>query len=117
VLRTGVMASGLFMDEIRLIDYLTADIEETIFSAMINSPKLPYTDEGVQVLKNLILGVLNNSVTSGALANDPRPTVSAPKAIDQSANDRAHRYFPGIKFTARLAGAIHTIDIQGVVTA
>ncbi len=46
----------------------------------------------------------------------PAYEVTAPLVADQSANDRADRYFPGIEFIGRLASAIHTVDIQGSLT-
>jgi hypothetical protein len=116
VLRVGTVASGLFIDEIRFIDWLQARIEERIYFLLVNTPKVPYTDPGAQLIVNQIQAVLQNGVKIGGLAADPAYTVTAPKVADQSPVDRADRYFPGILFTAQLASAIHHIGIQGTVT-
>ena len=40
----------------------------------------------------------------------------APLASDVTTNDKALRYLQGMKFTAWLAGAIHNVKIEGVLT-
>jgi hypothetical protein len=116
VLRAGTVASGLFIDEIRFIDWLQARIEERIFFQLVNTPKIPYTDPGVQIIINQIQAVLQNGVKVGGLAADPKFVISAPLVADQSPADRADRYFPGITFTATLSSAIHDVQIRGTVT-
>lgn len=116
VLRVGTYANGLFLDEIRFIDWLQARIEERIYFLLVNTPKVPYTDPGAQLLANQIQAVLQNGVKIGGLAADPAFTIFVPKVADQSPVDRADRYFPGVTFTAQLAGAIHKIQIRGTVT-
>lgn len=63
-----------------------------------------------------MLGVLLLGVQRNVFANDPVPTVEVPKVADISPIDRAGRIFGVINFTARLAGAIHQVDIQGSVS-
>ncbi len=129
VLQAGTMASGIFADEIRSVDFLTARIEEAIFGLQLRKPKIPYTDPGAVMIENQIRGVLENSsklnrdgvsMLAPRLQDDgtvlPAYEVTAPLVADQSANDRADRYFPGIEFIGRLASAIHTVDIQGSLT-
>lgn len=121
----GVMASGEFIDVIRGVDWLQARMEETIFARLARVPKIPYTDAGVQNIVNLMRGVLNNAIAVGLLSGDALDpdndiqtpyTVSYPRVVDVPENDRAERFLPDLRFTARLAGAIHRVTIQGVVT-
>jgi hypothetical protein len=42
--------------------------------------------------------------------------VTVPKAVDISDSDKALRKVTGITFTGWLAGAIHLVEINGVVT-
>lgn len=122
----GVMAGGEFIDVIRGTDWLRARIEETVFGKLANRPKIPYTNDGISMIKGLIRAQLENAIRAGVIANDPLPDngpdderryrVDAPLVSEISANDRAERFLPDVTFVARLAGAIHRITINGTVT-
>lgn len=112
----GNMASGEFIDVMRGVDFLHARIQERIYFRLVNLPKIPYTNAGVNVVLNEILAVLNTGIAQDILRADPAPTVSAPDVQDIDPIDRANRLLPDIEFAAQLAGAIHKTQIQGVVT-
>lgn len=112
----GTMASGLFIDEIRGIDWLTARLRERVFALLKKMPKVPFTDAGIASVEAEVRAVLENAENFGLLASDPKFTVTVPKATDVSPNDRAERVLPDVEFDARLAGAIHKVNIDGVVT-
>jgi len=112
----GVVSSGEFIDVTRGIDWTQTRIQERIYASLINAKKIPYTDTGAGVLENDIRGVLQEGVTNDLYRADPAPTVTVPKVADQSVVNRAARYFPGIEFTAQLAGAVHKTGIQGYVS-
>lgn len=116
VVQGGRSGAGEWMDVTRFIDWLTARIKEDVFAALINAPKIPYTDEGVDRIRAVIYAVLEEGVRAGGLAASPAPTVTAPKVADVSAVDRGNRYLPDVRFTAQLAGAIHTLAITGTVS-
>ena len=110
--RTG---SGEFFDTTHLIDWTHARIQESVFGAMANSPKIPYTDSGVDIIRACILAVLNQGIANGGYASSPAPTVTAPKVADVAPADRINRLLPDVEFTAQLAGAIHATVITGTV--
>jgi hypothetical protein len=112
----GWTASGEYNDVTRFIDWLTQTMKENIFLALINANKVAFTDAGIGIITNEIWGVLRKGQSQNGIAEDPAPTVTAPDAVDVSAADRAARTLDDVVFTARLAGAIHTIDIDGVIT-
>lgn len=112
----GTVASGLFIDEIRDVDWMTARITERVFSLLVNVPKVPFTDAGIGLIGNQVQSVLENAEQNSILASDPKYTVTVPKALDVPFNDRANRHLPNVSFTARLAGAIHSVEVNGVVT-
>ncbi len=114
--QNGTMASGRFIDIRRGVDWIQARMEENIFFQIVNLPKIPYTDAGVAIIENEIRFVLNDAIDKDVIADDPEPTITVPKVLDVSANDRAARLLPDVKFTARLAGAIHKVEIQGTVS-
>lgn len=112
----GVMASGEYIDIMRGVDWLQARMEERIYSRLINLTKVPYTDAGIAVIEAEIRAVLENGIRVGLIADDPAYTVTVPRASEVSENDRAERLLPDVEFTARLAGAIHRVTVQGTVT-
>ena len=113
ITREGTVASGEYIDVIRGIDWLEARMQEDIFSALIQVSKIPYTDEGIAVIEGLVRKRLQIAVRVGLLSSF---TVSVPKVADISNNDKAQRLLPDVRFTGVLAGAIHKVQVRGVVT-
>ena len=115
VVQFGTVASGEFIDNIRGSDWLSARIQEGVYSNMVNLPKIPFTNQGIAVVENVIRSVLQEGVASGFLAANPAFTVSVPDAIDVSSANKLARTPPAVTFEATVAGAIHKVVIQGVV--
>lgn len=113
----GVTSSGEYTDVTRFIDWLHARMQERLFALLTGAPKLPYTDASVDLVRGEVLAQLDAAVTVGGLAADPAPTVTAPRVADVSSVDRAARHLPGVTFSARLGGAIHTLEVSGTVRA
>jgi hypothetical protein len=109
--RWGVTASGEYIDTTLSIDWLHARWGERLFGLLSSLPKLPYTDASVVKVKSELGAVNGIAVRQGILANDPAPTVDAPKVSAVDPTDRANRLLPDVTVTGRLAGAIHTIDV------
>lgn len=114
ITREGVTHGGEWIDVVRGLDWLTARIQERVFSALANSRKIPYTDDGAAVIASAVRGVLREAEAKGVLA--PGSGVVTTTAIaDLSAEDRAARRLTGVDFTGTLAGAIHSAQINGTV--
>ena len=116
VTREGKMASGEFIDIIRGVDWLQARLVERIYSRIVNLPKIPFTDGGIAIVETEIRAQLAEGIANGLLASSPQYTVTVPLAADVSAVDKANRLLPDVSFTATLAGAVHSVTINGVVT-
>ena len=112
----GTMANGQFIDVQRTIDALTARIQEDIFTILVNQPKLPYTNASVSLIKGTIRGAIRSFQDDEALDPETDPTITAPRVEDVASADRANRLLPDVEFTARIAGAIHSLTIQGTLT-
>lgn len=112
----GITASGEYIDTTRFIDWLDSRIKERIFGVLINNPKVPYTDSGVDLMRGQVLAQLQQGISVGGLAADPAPVVTAPKVADIDPADKAARILPDIFFQATLAGAIHQLVISGVLS-
>ncbi|MBC3540658.1 DUF3383 family protein [Rufibacter sediminis] len=117
ITQDGTVASGEYIDIMRGIDWLTARIKERIFTRMVNSPKIPYTNAGIAVIETAVREQLDIAVAQGLIAPEPPYTVTVPDVLDTDDIDRAHRILRNVNFKARLAGAIHYAEIRGTVSA
>ena len=112
----GVVSSGEFIDIIRGVDWLTARIQEFVFFVLVNNNKVPYTDTGIAMIEAEVRRALDLGVTNNFLAADPQYTISVPRAAAVPPNDKANRILKNVNFQATLAGAIHFVEIRGVVS-
>jgi hypothetical protein len=126
VTQGGRVAAGEWIDVIRLRDQLAEQIKVAAVGAIVRATnstgKVPYTDDGIQLMANAIRDPLDLNVRRGGIAppeldeNDqviPSYTIGVPRASQVLTNDKANRVLRDLKFTARLAGAIHTTEIKG----
>lgn len=120
----GTMTTGEFFDVMHGIDWLTAEIQTRVFGRLATLPKVPYTEAGMEILKNEVRLALKQGVKNGLLAAtfddegnllEAFDVTSIP-VLDVSQASRAARTAPSITFTARLAGAVHKVTINGTVT-
>lgn len=116
VTQYGKTGGGEWIDVIRFLDWLESEIKTRVFELLASRGKIPYTDSGIDSIKNVISAVLRDGVTAGGLAADPAPVVTAPLASEVSPADKANRNLPNVLFSATLAGAIHTVSISGSVS-
>jgi nicotinamide riboside kinase len=116
ITREGTMAQGEFIDVIRGIDWLQARIQEYVYALLVNSNKVPYTDQGITAVEAEVKRALQQGISNDFLTSDPAPTVTVPKAANVSSADKSARLLRNVNFSATLAGAIHAVDITGTVT-
>ena len=116
IVMNGQVSGNEWIDTIRGIDWLEARMKERLFSALINAPKIPYTDNGVAIIEAGVRAQLAEGIRVGFLAADPAPEVTVPKVADIDPAQKAARILPDVSFSATLAGAIHEIEIDGVVS-
>lgn len=111
----GIMVGGEFIDVTRFIDWVHARIQEGVYSRLVNLEKIPFTDAGVAVIEAEIRKVLLSGVRVGGIAPDPEFEVTAPLVADISTADKGTRTLPDVKFNFTLAGAIHAVEVNGIV--
>lgn len=116
VTEKGKSGSGEYFDVTRFVDWLRAEIQFRVFSALVNNSKIPYTDVGIDAIVAIIDGALKFGVTRGGLVAGTTQ-VLAPKVADIPSATKASRRLEDITFSGTLAGAIHELDIAGTVTA
>lgn len=129
ILEPGISASGDFVDTVIGTDWLALTIQAEVYNFLYTTPtKVPQTDAGNHSIVNVISSVLSKAVNNGLLApgvwnqtgfgslntGDYLPNgfyVYAPPIASQSETDRAARKSVTFQVAAKLAGAIHTVDI------
>ena len=118
----GKVDGGEWIDVIRFRDWLKNDMQVAVFELLVKNAKLPYTDGGIALVKNAMIASLKRGQDNGGIApteydsNDeeiPGYTVSVPRASDIPDADKKQRVLNNCRFRARLAGAIHAVDIDG----
>lgn len=112
----GTVAAGEFIDIIRGVDWLQARMTERVYSKLVNTPKISYTDPGIAIIEAEIRAQLDIAILQGLIALDPAYTVTVPLVKNITFNDRANRELNNVKFFATLAGAIHSLRIEGTVS-
>ena len=129
IIEPGVAASGDFIDTVIGTDWLALSIQTDVYNFLYTSPtKIPQTDEGNHSIANVISSRLSQAKDNGLLApgiwnsngfgslstGDFMPTgyyVYAPPIASQNETDRSKRKSVTFQVAAKLAGAIHTVDI------
>lgn len=130
IIEPGVVASGTFLDIITGTDWLALDIQTSIYNLLYTSTtKIPQTDAGTHLLVTTAESVCSQGVINGLLAPGVWNSggfgeinqgdflakgfyVYAPLVASQNQANRSARKSVPIQIAAKLAGAIHTVDIQ-----
>lgn len=117
----GKTFGGEWVDVIRFRDWLENLIQTNIVQLKINRPKVPYTDQGIQLIVNNLRGSLRQGQRVGGIAPDevnglgesvPGFVIEYPLASEVDAATKASRVLY-LSFRARLAGAIHMTEVTG----
>jgi hypothetical protein len=122
--RDGKSYSGEFIDNVDLGRWLKARIQENVYqlvkSKANSGSKVPYTDDGIQMVYDRIAEVANQGIAGGVLDGNYNDGIgydlTVPKAADVPTNDKANRYLSGVNLVVQTTGAIATIDISGIIT-
>lgn len=119
----GKVAAGEWIDVIRFRDWLKDTIQVNMTQMMINRDKVPYTDGGIQLGVSNLRKSLQEGQNVGGIAPDeldaagttvPGFIITFPRSTDLAPSIKASRVL-SLGFTARLAGAIHVVDISGAL--
>jgi len=122
ITRDGKVIGGEWIDVIRFRDWLKNQMQIRIFELFIKNPKIPYLDTGITLVENQMRAALQAGQEAGGIAetefdeNDEPVegyTITVPRAASLSSTQRASRTLRDCKFTARLAGAIHIVELNG----
>lgn len=121
----GMTLGGEWIDVIRFRDWLKNDMQIAVANLFVMNPKIPYTDGGIAMVQNKMIASLKRGVACGGIAPDeydedgtliPGFTTSVPLSANLTATQKASRKLSNCTFKARIAGAIHVVDITGSLT-
>lgn len=125
ITQIGQVAAGEWIDIIRFRDWLNEQIRIDQVSNMIDR-RIPFTDPGIQSIGSILrmsldLGVRRLGIAPPELSYDgtfmmPSYAIYLPRSSQISTNDKANRILRDVRWTARLAGAIHAMEIRGTLT-
>lgn len=115
----GTVLSGEYIDIIDSKDWIIQQIEYKTQKALNSADKIPYDNNGIAVLENICVDVLNTAYNNGIIAvgdnGVPDYSVNYAGRLETNIDDRtARRYVMG-KFRFSLAGAVHNVEITGTV--
>ena len=121
----GYTLAGEWIDVIRFRDWLKAEMQSNVFNALKVNRKVPFTDGGIGLIEGKMEETLKKGQDIGGIAPTEYDaddneiagfTVTVPKASDLTEAERKSRKLTGCRYTARLAGAIHAVEIEGFLT-
>lgn len=113
--RYGYAAGGQYFDILVGTDWLAAAMKTAVFGALVNAPKIPYTDPGIEVVAGQMRGVLATGVRNNFLA-EGTTNVIPQKVASATTADKGNRILNSMAFNARMAGAVHKVIISGSLT-
>lgn len=120
----GKTAAGEWIDVIRFRDWLKDTIQVNMVQMLINRDKVPYTDQGIQLCVNNLRKSLQEGQNVGGIAPDeldaagktvPGFVITYPRSAELASSIKASRTL-SLGFQARLAGAIHVVNVDGALS-
>lgn len=115
----GITTDKTYIDIIDSQDWIVNNIVYQTQKLLNNSLKVPYTNSGIGQLEAVTIGVLKEAFEMGIIAENDEglPDFKTEFALrnDVPAGERAERKYIRGRFTAGLAGAIHTVEINGSI--
>jgi len=123
VVEGSTLKANVFLDEIHASDWVVTRTEEQLLGILMNSARVPYTDEGMQQLASAVRTVMQRGVKAGIVAEDldpltgdyePAYVITVPSVFDVPESQRKARISPTISARFRYAGAVHftTVNYQ-----
>ena len=111
----GETGNGEFLDLVVYIDWLVVNIQLAVLTLLLNSPKIPFDDDGLNQIATVVRGVCHQGETNGGGVTNTSYCTPPLVGTISSANIAA-RNVPNIPWGQVLAGAVNTVNLQGTLT-
>ena len=115
ITRWGQVGSGEYIDIIHGLDWLKARIQNLVFTPLVQQDKVPFEDDGIISLVDMLRAGLDEGVKRRILKKGAY-TIEAPTCDEVPDSDKAERNLRGVNFRAPVSGAIHKTEIAGTIT-
>lgn len=121
----GKVMAGEWADVIRFRDWLKNDMQVRVVNLFITNSKVPFTDKGIGLIENHMRAALKSGQNIGGIAEDefdidgniiPGYVTTVPLASTLTDGEKSSRKITDLRFKARLAGAIHFAEIDGMLS-
>lgn len=111
--------SGEYVDVVLGALWIKLEMESGLRNLALTTGKIPYSNAGIALLKDVAIKVLQQGSVNGIILLDENGnatyTMSALTREQSTVQDRADRKYNGIIWTASLAGAIESATISGTL--
>lgn len=116
VVEGSTLTANVFLDEIHASDWIIARTEEQALGILLNNARVPYTDQGLQLLASAPRMVMQVATRAGLIAQDldpvtgdyaPAVEITVPSVFDVPESQRKARIAPAIQSRFRYSGAAH----------
>lgn len=116
IVGAGKVGVGEWIHVMLGVQWIITRMREALWNLLRSTEKLSFTNDSLTAVQGVITQVLVEARNNGIIANDTPFSVIVPNALDYTPAQRSTGVVSGVKFKARLAGAIVKIDgIQGEV--
>lgn len=104
---------GEYIDIVRNIDFLQAQIENGLLNLLIETDIIAFTNAGITIVDNRLISLLKTYGVDQKILVDGTVVTVFPKRSEVDQSDRDDRLLPDGTFTAELQGAINKVIIRG----
>ena len=116
----GIVGSGEYIDIIDSKDWIVQQLTYQTQKTLNTMKKVPYDNNGIAMLESIAVNVMRTAYNNGMIATaedgSPAYTVDYSLVSDCSPSDIAARKYIGGKFAFTLAGAVHSVEINGEIS-
>jgi len=125
IIQEGWVGTGEYVDFMPIwLDWLESQLQSSIYSLLVNSPKVPYTDAGIGLIEAEVKKVLKLEQSANAISEDAFDdnkiriggfVTSVPALANISSVDKLARTLKEVKFTAFYENPIHRVEVNGII--
>lgn len=114
----GKTPSSEFIDQVIGSDWIKFRMQERVFGAFINNPKIPQTELGLAIIEDAVWSVLKLAATPDfPILDGESTTVEMPELEDIPLADRQARVLSGVSWRGKFTGAFHKAKpISGIAS-